>query len=96
MFVVFVRSHTSSDVALLVDNISSHLGLKVQLGVQIISLPPNATAVHHLIDMGFIRAWKSSYRRLMLREILKEIECRIERRDASRNRTKGLHGLCER
>ncbi len=72
-FVPFVRSHTFSDVALLVDNVSSHLGLKVPLCVQIISLPFYITAVDQLMDMGVIRAWKSIYRRLMLRKILKEI-----------------------
>ncbi len=41
------------------------------------------------MDMGIIRAWKSGYRRLMLRDILKEIESRIERRYMSKNTTKG-------
>ncbi len=44
------------------------------------------------MDMGIIGAWKSSYRRLMLRDILKEIESLIERRDMNKNRAKGLNG----
>ncbi len=47
------------------------------------------------MDMGVIRAWKVSDRRLILREILKDIYYRIERRDANKNRTRGLNGLHE-
>lgn len=89
VFIPAVRVHTSSDVALIMDNASSHgaVDLKDPKGqVKIFFLPPNCTAVHQPMDCGIIAAVKVRYRYSLL---AKTVEI-VPHRDSLRSQFKGL------
>ena len=95
IFAPFFRSRTTSDVPLLLENASSRSKICVPKGIEIIFLPPNVTSIHQPADMSIIRAWKTGYRRLMLRSISEDLDSRLERRYLNKNRLIGLNGLKE-
>lgn len=95
VFSTHIRKHTTERIALLVDNASSHQNIVYPKNMDVIRLPPNVTSVHQPMDMGTIRAWKVEYRRIMLRSLLNDIETIVERKQANKNRTKGLNGIQE-
>lgn len=96
VFLPHVRKVTSKPVALVVDNASSHNELKDMRGqVSVIDLPPNVTALHQPMDMGVIYAFKRLYRRAMLRELVRDIESRSERREANHKNPGGMNGIAE-
>ncbi len=76
VFLPRIRSRTSDKVALLVDNAGSHSNLEVT----VIPLPPNVNSVHQPMDMVVILTWKQTYRRLLVQELVQDIEYRAERR----------------
>lgn len=83
-------------VALLTDNAGSDSGLQeVREQVSIIPLPPSVTSVHQPMYMGVISQWKQIYRRHMIRELVRDIESRAERRALSQGRADGMNGLTE-
>lgn len=93
VFQPYVSEHTSGQVALLVDNASSHNNLAVPEKIELIRLPPNVTSVHQPMDMGIIRSWKARYRRLMLRGIIQSIELRLNCPHAGKGNKSGTNGL---
>ena len=95
IFTPNVRKDTTHRVALLVDNASSHQNITVPPNVERVCLPANVTLIHQPLDMGTIRCWKVGYRRIMLRNLLVEVEKISKRRVDNRNRTKGLIGIRE-
>ena len=84
VFMPFILTFTRDKVARLVDNASSHDKILLPRKIELICLPPNSTSIHQPMGMGIIRAWKASYRRLMLRKVLQHIETVLERRHAKR------------
>lgn len=97
IFLPFVRRFTSRPVALVMDNCGPH-GTDLndpQEQVNILTLPPNCTAIHQPMDLGIIGAWKLRYRRLLLQEIVKNLESRQARRDGSAELVSGMRGLAE-
>lgn len=77
MLLPLVRSVTSNPVALLVENAISHNELRDLRGqVTFIPLPVNVTSMHQPIDMGVIYVFKRMYRKMMLRELVRDIDTR--------------------
>ena len=67
----------------------------IRVQVQLFTLPPNCTALHQPMDLGIISAWKIYYRSMLFREIVKDLETRQERRDATSVLVRGMRGLAE-
>lgn len=97
VFVPFVRKRTSAPVALLMDNCGRHAAdlIDHKNQVSIFPLPPNCTASHQPMDLGIISAWKAHYRRLMLRDVMDDLETRMERRQHNWGLAPGMTGLAE-
>ncbi len=95
MFAPNVSIKTDERVALIVDNASSHADMCIPDSIDLIELPANVTALHQPMDMGVIKAWKTAYRKIMLRSILQDLESRISKREENRNQPKGTNGLAQ-
>lgn len=86
VFHLHVFKATSKPVALIVDNASSRNEFKYMRGqVSVLPVLPNVTALHQPMYMGFIYVFTCLYLKAMLRELVRDIETRAERREANRN-----------
>lgn len=80
-------------VAILVDNASSHCELcDVREQVRVIPLPSKVTAVQQTMDVGNIFVFKKMYRKLLLRELVRDIETRQQRRETRKGHADGMKG----
>lgn len=60
-----------------------------------IPLPPNVTAFNQPLDMSVIFVFKRHLRKLMLRELVKDIETLQEPRKTNKGQDVGMNGLEE-
>lgn len=77
------------------ENASSHIKdlIEVRGQVEIIQLPPNVTFAVQPMNLGVIAAWKKSYRKIMLRTLISDIETHYERRELNRRLKDGMKGI---
>lgn len=84
-------------VALIMDNCCPHGAdiSDIREQIETLTLPPNCTNVHQLMDMCIIAAWKKRYLYHILRQIMSELESRQELRDNCSSVLAGMRGMTE-
>lgn len=97
-FLSWIRSFTSKECLLLVDNHRSHPHLvDPNKQVKVVEYPPNCSSAHHPMHQGIIAALKKLYKTDLLFARVDSVECaRMLRRQATAlRRPRGMLGLAE-
>ena len=95
IFVLGIRKRTRNLIALLLDNASLHTMTAQPEGITFVHLPPNVSSVHHTMDIGVIRQWRSLCRCKLLRNIVTETQTLQYRRSINRKNKSGFNGLVQ-
>lgn len=92
-----VRNISSHPIVLVMENWVPHGADVVDLHRQekVYPPPPNCTSIHQTMNLGEIVAWKMSYRKRLLTEIVKDIEQQARKCEMNKEKPAGMKGIDE-